>query len=168
MTDATEARSPQTPAVTPEAAAAYLERRVKPQQIWYDRRSNDAKAWHYRLTGAQMVSTAAIPVINVFTHSVMASSVLAFVAAIAAGFSQLWKHHEHWTRYRATATALETLQIRYDLRLPPFDGEDAPAKAIEEADRLLGDEGSKWSDAIRSSAKTIPAKAPVLASADDS
>lgn len=107
-----------------------------------------------------MVATAAIPVINVFTHSVFTSTILAFVAAIAAGFSQLWKHHEHWLRYRATASALESLQIRYELRLPPFDGEDSHARVVEEADRLLGDEGAKWTSVLRQGAKQTVVKRP--------
>ncbi len=96
-----------------------------------------------------MVATAAIPVVNVFVKSVTASTVLAFLAALAAGFSQLWRHREHWERYRATASALESLLIRYELRLPPYDGDDAPARVIAEADRLLGEEEAKWTAAIR-------------------
>ena len=155
----------QTPRISAEIASAYMERRIKPQMAWFNKRAGDAKRWHYGLTGAQMVATSAIPVLNVFIHSVIASTVLAFVAAIAAGFGQLWKHHEHWLRYRATASALDTLQIRYELRLPPFDDEDAHAKVIEEADRLLGQEGAKWTSAIRKAGKAAPVKAP--ASDDD-
>lgn len=159
-----EAASNPPPQISPDAARAYLDKRVKPQQAWFDKRAADAKTWHYRLSGTQMVATAAIPVINVFTHSVIASTILAFVAAIAAGFAQLWRHHEHWLRYRASASALESLQIRYELRLPPFDGEDAHARVVEEADRLLGDEGANWTSAIRQGAK--PIKAPPVASDD--
>jgi len=170
MDDVAETPSPASPAVTPQAATAYLERRVKPQQAWFDKRAGEAKTWHYRLTGAQMVATAAIPVINVFTHSVMASTILAFVAAIASGFAQLWKHHENWTRYRASAAALEALQIRYELRLPPFDGDDAHVKVIEQADRLLGEENTQWVSAVRKATKfsaPTAARSP-LATDDDS
>jgi hypothetical protein len=177
MTEAATAQPPNAPQpsadddsapqVSRETAQAYLDKRVKPQQLWFDKRATDAKSWHYRLTGAQMVATAAIPVINVFTHSVMASTVLAFVAAVASGFAQLWKHQEHWVRYRATASALDSLQIRYELRLPPFDGPDAPTRVIEEADRLLGDEGANWTSAIRHGAKPAPVKASSLIPSED-
>jgi hypothetical protein len=132
---------------------------------WFNKRAGDAKKWHYGLTGAQLIATSAIPVINVFIHSVIASTILAFVATLATGFGQLWKHHEHWLRYRATASALDALQTRYELRLPPFDGEDAHAKVIEEADRLLDREGANWTSAIRCAGKAAPVKA--LASDDD-
>ncbi len=128
----------QTPRISAEVASAYLERRIKPQMAWFNKRVGDAKRWQYSLTGAQMVATSASPVFNVFIHSVIASTFLAFVATIAAGFGQLWRRHEHWLRYRATASALDATQIRYELRLPPFDDEDAHAKVIEGADRLLG------------------------------
>ena len=149
------------PRVSAEAAGAYIERRIKPQATWFNKRAADAKRWHYSLTGAQLIATSSIPVLNVFFHSVVASTILAFVATIAAGFGQLWKHHEHWLRYRATASELDALQIRYELRLPPFDDEDAHAKVIEEADRLLGQEGAKWTNAIRHADKGAASKASV-------
>ncbi len=152
------------PRVSAETASAYLERRIKPQAAWFNKRAGDAKRWHYGLTGAQLVATSSIPVLNVFIHSVIASTVLAFVATIAAGFGQLWKHHEHWLRYRATAAALDALQIRYELRLPPFDDDDAHARVIEEADKLLGQESAKWTSAIRKAGKIAPVKVP---SSDD-
>jgi hypothetical protein len=74
---------------------------------WFNKRAGDAKKWRYGLTGAQLIATPAIPAINVFVHLVTASSILAFVATIAAGFGQLWRRHEHWLRYRATASALD-------------------------------------------------------------
>jgi hypothetical protein len=156
-----EAPSPAGPAVSPEAAQAYLDKRVKPQREWFDKRAAESKTWHFRLAAAQMIATAAIPVVNVFVKSVMASTILAFAAAIATGFAQLWRHREHWERYRATAGALETLLIRYELRLPPYDGDDAPARVIEDADRLLGEEEAKWTSAIRS-AKPAAVKTPFV------
>lgn len=162
MTESLPGTPPAGAAVSPEAARAYLEQRVKPQREWFDRRAADAKTWHFRLAGAQMIATAAIPVVNVFVKSVIASTLLAFVAAIAAGFSQLWRHREHWERYRAAAGALETLLLRYELRLPPYDREDAHARAVEDADRLLGDEEAKWIAAIRQAGKPAPVKAPFV------
>lgn len=162
MTD-TLPPSPPSPSPSPvpaDAARAYLDKRVVPQKDWFDKRAKDAKDWHFRLAAAQMVATAAIPVVNVFVKSVMASTLLAFVAALAAGFSQLWRHREHWERYRASAKALETLLIRYELRLPPYDGEDAGARVIADADRLLAEEESKWTAAIRQPARPAPQSAP--------
>jgi hypothetical protein len=152
--------------VTAEAAQSYLERRVKPQQQWFNSRSADAKRWHYWLAGVQLAATAAIPAINVFTHSVAASTLLAFVAAIASGFSHLWKFQDHWTRYRSIGDALEALHIRYELRLPPFNGDDAHDLFVAEADKLLGDERTQWVNAVRRDVKIQGVKPPIAAPAD--
>ena len=96
------------PRVTPEAASAFIERRLRPQLAWYDGKSKHAKNWHIWLMGTQLVATSAIPVVNVVTHSIIASSVLAGVAAIATGFAQMTRHHEHWITYREAANSLES------------------------------------------------------------
>lgn len=157
-----EPTAPDAPAeaapISSDAAQAYLDKRVKPQREWFDRRAAESKTWHFRLAAAQMICTAAIPVVNVFVKSVLASTLLAFAAALAAGFSHLWRHREHWERYRATAGALETLLARYELRLPPYDTPDAPARVIEDADSLLGVEEEKWTQAIRQPAKPASIK----------
>ena len=154
------------PRVTSEAAKAFIERRLRPQLAWYDARSKHAKDWHFWLMGTQLIATSAIPVVNVLTHSIIASSVLAGVAAIATGFAQMTRHHEHWITYREAANALESLHLRYEIGLPPFDGDDRHDLLISQADKILGEEGSKWTAAVRQTTK--PARAPkVAATADD-
>ena len=50
------------------------------------------------------------------------------------------------------------LFTRYALRLPPYDGDDAPARVIEDADRMLGEVGEKCTQAIRPPTKPPPIK----------
>ena len=52
------------------------------------------------------------------------------------------------------------LFTRYALRLPPYDGDDAPARVIEDADRMLGEVGEKCTQAIRPPTKPPPIKIP--------
>lgn len=145
----------QRPRVTPEAAKAYIERRLKPQLHWYDAKSKRAKTWHYFLVTTQIVTTSAIPVVNILTKSVVASSVIAGLAAVATGIAQFTRHQEHWITYRETSNSLEGLHLHYELGLPPFDGADRHDKLIAEADKILGQEGSKWTSMVSQATKLI-------------
>lgn len=162
-----EAPKPAPSRVTAEAAEAWMERTVEPQRAWYDAKAQKAKLWHVLLSGVQLVGTAAIPVVNSITHSVTLSSLLAGAAAIATGFAQLLRHHDHWLTYRAAAGALDTLQKRYEVSLPPFDGPDRHDHFIAEADRIMGDEGGKWLEHVKKKPGTVPVPAEKPLSADD-
>jgi hypothetical protein len=144
-----EPAPPAPPRVTAEAAAAWIKRVVEPQRLWFDAKAEKAKFWHVALTGTQLVGTASIPVVNSLTHSVGLSSILAGMAAIATGFGQFLRHHDHWLRYRAAAAALDGLQKRYEVGLPPFDGPDRHDLFVAEADRIMGEEGGKWLESAR-------------------
>jgi Protein of unknown function (DUF4231) len=72
----------------------------------------------------------------------------AALAAIATGFLQLGKFHENWVRYRSTVGALQAIKLRYELGLPPFDGDDRHARLIEEAEKAILQEGAQWSAEI--------------------
>ena len=155
-------QSPRPPRVGAETAARYIALRLKPQLAWYGARAARAKLSHHGLLGVQLVATAAIPVVNVVAHSVVASSVLAGCAAIATGFAQMLRNQEHWIAYREAARALEDLALRYDIALPPFDGDDRHQRLVAEADRILGDEATKWSDMAKR-----PGKAGKAAKAEE-
>jgi hypothetical protein len=135
--------------VTAEAAAAYIERYLAPQKDWYERKALTAKRWHYALVSLQMIATTSIPFVNYLTRSLVASTALAVTAAAATGFSQLLRAQERWVIYRSTASALATLQLHYELQLPPFDGPDRHDKLVAEGDRIMGEEGTKWMATIQ-------------------
>lgn len=135
--------------VSETTAAEYLEKRLKPQFEYYERESARAKRMHRMLAAVQLAATVGIPVINVFLHSVYASSVLAGVAALATGWAQIERFQERWLTYRQTAGSLDTLRLRYELGLPPFDGEDRHARMIEDSEDLLGHEATQWVDINR-------------------
>lgn len=143
--------------VRPEAAAAYVEKRLRPQLAWYEAKAKRAKTWHFGLVGTQLVATTMIPVVNAVTHSVEASTVLAAIAAIATGFTQMARHQSHWLRYRDTANGLEKTILHYELELPPFVDTDRHVQLIVHGDRLLGEEGAKWMTTVRSATGKTPA-----------
>jgi hypothetical protein len=134
--------------VSAEAAASYIARCIAPQRDWYDRKARNAKWLHYFFVGTQMLATTSIPFVNYMTRSLLASTSLAVVAAAATGFSQMLRVHQRWIAYRSAASALEALQLHYELRLPPFDGADCHDKLIVEGDKIIGEEGAKWMSAI--------------------
>jgi hypothetical protein len=130
--------------VDEQKARDYLARRLAPQLVWYEAKARWAKRWHFGLMGAQLIATTAIPVVNVLTHSIIVSSVLAGVAALAGGFAQMARHQEHWLVFRQTAGALEALRTRHEIGLPPFDGDDRHDLMIAEAEKILAGEGTQW------------------------
>jgi hypothetical protein len=145
-------------------SADYIERRLKPQLAWYERRARTSKQWRYFLAGVQIVATILIPVVNVFTHSVYLSSALAGVAAMATAFESLFGHQDQWLAYRSTARALETLLMRFDLKLPPYDGEDRDAQLIEDAESVLEAEGANWRESVKQRASAARAPNIVIGS----
>jgi hypothetical protein len=150
--DAPDHDGPAKPAapskVTAEAAASYIARCIAPQREWYDRKARNAKRLHYFFVGTQMLATTSIPFVNYMTRSLVASTSLAVIAAAATGFSQILRVQQRWIAYRSAASALEALQLHYELRLPPFDGADCHDKLIVEGDKIIGEEGAKWMSGI--------------------
>lgn len=133
----------------PSPATEYLERRLRPQLAWYEARALSAKHWRHGLAAVQIIATIAIPVVNVFTHSVYISSALAGVAALATAFEGLFGHQDHWLSYRQTARTLETLLLRYELNLAPFDGADKHERIVAEGEAILDGEGAKWAEGVK-------------------
>jgi hypothetical protein len=43
------------------------------------------------------------------------------------------------------SAAMEAIKLRYELGLPPFDGEGRHARLIEEAEKAILQEGAQWS-----------------------
>lgn len=108
----------------------------------------------------QLAATVTISVVNVFIHSVYASSILAGVAALATGLAQIERYHERWLSYRQTAAALDTLSVRYRIASPPYDGDDRNDRLIHEAETLLGQESSTWVQTTRQ--MVAPASGPTI------
>jgi Protein of unknown function (DUF4231) len=134
---------------SPTPSAEYVDQRLKPQLAWYEARARGAKRWRHGLASVQIISTIAIPVVNVFTHSVYVSSTLAGIAALSTAFENLFGHRDHWLGYRQTAQALETLLMRFNLSLPPFDGADKHERIITEGEAILDGEGAKWAESVK-------------------
>jgi hypothetical protein len=134
---------------SPARGEKYLDIRLRPQLQWFERRSRDAKRWGHALAAAQIVATIAIPVVNVFTHSVYVSSILAGIAALATGFENLYGHRDAWLAYRQMARALETLLLRYQLGLSPFEGADKDERLVEETEAALDNEGARWAEGVK-------------------
>jgi len=135
-----------TPRVSEKSGAEYLEKRLKPQLEYYERESAHAKRMNRYLSAVQLTATVGIPVVNVFLHSVYASSILAGVAALATGWAQIERYQERWLTYRQTASSLDTLRLRYELSLPPLDGDDRHDRLIAEGETLLGRESAQWAE----------------------
>jgi len=135
--------------VNPEIAKNYLEERLQPQLAWYERRAQTAKRWSVGLISTQLVMTTSIPVANTLAgNSTVASTILAALAALATGLQQMGKFHENWVRYRTAASSLDAIQLRYNLGLSPFDGDNRHSRLIAEGEGAMSQEGMQWSSAL--------------------
>jgi hypothetical protein len=125
------------------SALAYISKKLDPQRIWFDKKAQRSKLFHYSLLGTSMIATSSIVVANSL-HLGSLSTGLAVVATVATGFSGMVKFQEHWIRYRNSASALEGLQLRYELGMRPFDGPDKHDLLIEEAEKVFDKEQAQW------------------------
>ena len=133
----------------PARAAAYIERRLDPQIAWFEAKSVDAKRKHTVYSTTQIAATGMIPVANLLPNSSLSSTILAAIAGLAAGLAALGSHRNHWLRYRATADALHKLRLHYDLKIPPFDGDEADLHLIDEAEAIFSGEQTNWTSLVR-------------------
>jgi Protein of unknown function (DUF4231) len=129
--------------VSKSSALTYISKKLDPQRIWFDKKARRSKLFYYSLLGASMIATSSIVVANSL-HFGSLSTGLAVVATVATGFSGMVKFQEHWIRYRNTASALEGLQLRYEVGLRPFDGPNKHGLLIEEAEKIFDKEQSQW------------------------
>lgn len=146
----------------PERASAYIAKRLEPQIAWFEAKSADSKRKHTAYSTTQIAATAMIPVANLLPNSSLSSTILAAIAGLAAGLAALGSHRNHWLRYRSAADALHKLRVHYDLKVPPFDGDDADLHLIDEAEAIFSGEQTNWTSLVRTltagKVPTIPLK----------
>jgi Protein of unknown function (DUF4231) len=133
----------EAPLLSQAAAETYISRKLDPQLIWFKKKAERSKLFHYSTLGGSMVATSSIVVANSL-HLSPLSTGLAVVATIATGLSGMAKFQENWVRYRGAATALETLKLRYEVGMHPFEGPDKHGLLVEEAERIFDKEQSQW------------------------
>ena len=130
------------------SAGSYVQNRLDPQLAWYERKSAKAKQALWSLSAVQFSSTALIPLLNAFAtetkEALYLSSAFAAVAAIATGLTALGRYNENWVRYRKCATSLESLKLKHQHRVPPFDGPDADLRLIELSEATIETEADQW------------------------
>jgi hypothetical protein len=90
----------------------YINERIDDQIGWHSQKSKWNKQRYYFTEVVLLLSTALIPVINVFnilpntSLTRILSAVLGAVGVIASGVSKLYKFQENWLNYRALTEAL--------------------------------------------------------------
>ena len=131
--------------------ARFIALRVDPQLAYFEKAASRAKRSHQALVSTQLIATASIPIANALTNSVLLSTILAGVAAVATGLINIFSHHENWIRYRRNAGALEALKVRYELGLEPFTDENRDAVFAEAVEKILSGESEQWTSHVKAS-----------------
>lgn len=130
------------------SVASYIKNRLGPQLSWYEAKSAKAKRSLWSLSAIQFSTTAIIPVLNAVSteakEALYLSSACAAAAAIATGLIALGRFNENWVRYRRCVTSLESLKLKHEHRVAPFDGPDADSRLIELAEATIETEADQW------------------------
>lgn len=130
------------------SVGSYIQNRLDPQLAWYERKSATAKRSLWSLSAVQFSSTALIPLLNAVSaeakEALYLSSAFAAVAAIATGLTALGRYNENWVRYRKCATSLESLKLKHQHGVAPFDGPDADIRLIELTEATIETEADQW------------------------
>jgi hypothetical protein len=125
----------------------YLKDRLEPQIAWFEAKSAASKRRFQSLNTVQVTLPLLVPLFNLAGKDqpyLIAAAICGAAASAAAAFSIQGRYQENWGRYRATASLLTSLAMRYRHRVPPFDAPDRDSQLVGEAEALMQKEATDW------------------------
>jgi len=131
--------------------------RLEDQLGWYDRKSRACKTRYMAAKLVQLVASAAIPVVVVFSveSAKTISVVLGTLLVAGEGLLQLARYHENWLSYRATSEALKHEKFLFLAAAGPYANASHAAQLLaERIESIVSQENSSW--VTIQSAKTEP------------
>ncbi|MFZ4525704.1 MAG: DUF4231 domain-containing protein [Chlorobium sp.] len=135
----------------------YVEQRLEDQIKWYSKESSHCKVLYRRLRFIEIVAAAIIPLLSGISKELLYGNLiigsLGMLIAIAAATGGLFKYHENWIQYRATAEALKHEKFLFLGQSTPYNGDDAFQFLVQHVERLISKENSNWTVAIKSEPK---------------
>lgn len=131
----------------------YIQQRLEDQIAWYSDKSewNQARYKWLRLT--EICSAAVIPFLSGMGERVPCGTwiigTLGVLIALAAAAGSLFKFHENWIQYRATAEQLKHEKFLFLTKTRPYDDQDRFASLVQRIESLISKENSSWAQVTK-------------------
>lgn len=134
-------------------ADEYLKSRVDDQIAWYSRKGRSNQRWSHALRIIEVIAAALIPFIAGMGEAIPASAwllgALGVAVAICAGMGGIFRHHENWISFRATAEALKQEKYRFLTRAAPYGNDAAFDTLVQRVESLIAGETAGWAEETR-------------------
>ncbi len=130
----------------------YFKLRVDDQIDWYDKKSVTSQKLFKRLRLIELVCAAFIPLLA--GYATQAKSIqytigaMGLIVAIITGIIGLFRFQENWVEYRTTCESLKHEKYLFLTKCKPYDSADAFQFFVNQVERLISSENSKWSQHI--------------------
>ncbi len=126
----------------------YLEQRLNDQIDWYEAKSARNQLNYKLLRTIELVTAALIP----FTAALLEgwdkyawlAAGLGALIAIAAAINHLYRFHDNWIQYRATAEQLKHDKYLFLTGTEPYAGKNAFTLLVHRVESLIAKETSSW------------------------
>jgi hypothetical protein len=135
----------------------YMVNRVDDQIQWYDKKSQSAQWWFKRLSGVEVLSAAAIPLIAGFGNELsplfpvkLVVGVLGAMIVVISSFVSINQFQEKWIEYRTTCESLKHEKFLFLTKAEPYQNNDAFNLFVQRIESLISKENSAWSQYTQS------------------
>lgn len=135
----------------------YLERRLKPQEEWHNKRARLNKHLFYTVEVTTLLAGAAIPVVNLWVVrdpylAGVLSAILGGLVVVAAAVGKLFKFHDNWLHYRALVEALAREEELYAVGAGDYaraHGAGRDRLLVERVENLIANKTAQFIDTHR-------------------
>lgn len=132
----------------------YLSKRLDPQIIWYDDRSNQCQKYYNRLQAIGIILAALIPLFagyaNVHFLIPVIISIFGTVIVITSALSKLGGYYEKWIQYRKTCELLKHEKYLFLTNTTPYGGKPYQL-LVERVESIISAENINWSQLLATS-----------------
>jgi hypothetical protein len=144
MNDGLTQHGPTVDGAVPDAALTWA--RLEDQLGWYDAKSAACQRAYRRVKLAQLLVSAAVPILALADVAALATAVAAAVVVVLEGAQQLYQWQTNWVLYRSTAEALKHERYLYQARAGPYTGKNRRLVLAEKVEGLVSQEHAKWTE----------------------
>ena len=133
----------------------YLKLRVDDQINWYDNKSIASQKLFKRLRLIELICAACIPLLAGYATKAdgiqYTIGAMGLIVAIITGILGLFRFQENWVEYRTTCESLKHEKYLYLTKCKPYDSTDSFQLFVNQVEKLISTENSKWSQHISAS-----------------
>ena len=143
-------------------------RNLDDQIRWYDANAQRSRIWHFRLSGAQIVFAALIPITQIVPPAVgwrITAGVLGGLIAVCQGFDSMHHYGDHYVAWRSTCQQLLRERQLFTAGAGDYasfvrGSHEAIARLASRTDAIEGHELQRWTAGQRSAPRAQGADEP--------